>query len=149
MFCGRSPATRRLAITSWNVTSILIVDDLAQWRNEVRRHLGAQANLLVIGEAGTGLAAIEQAVQLNPDLILLDIGLPDLNGVQVAERIREVAARSKIIFLTLMDDADSANRLVDDGAHGYVLKANLRSELMSAIDQVNAGGRFISPQLRR
>ncbi|MDT8069115.1 MAG: response regulator transcription factor [Terriglobia bacterium] len=126
---------------------ILVVDDVEEWRKEIRCLLNPESSLCVVGEAGTGLVAIEETARLKPDLVLLDIGLPDLNGVQVAHRIREVAPDSKIIFVTLNDDADSANRLVQDGAHGYVLKANLQSELLIAIAQVIAGGRFISPQL--
>ncbi len=128
---------------------ILVVDDVEEWRKEIRRQLNAQADLLVVGEAGTGLAAISEAVHLKPDLVLLDIGLPDLTGVHVAERIREVAPGFKIIFVTLSDDPDTANRLVHDGAQGYLLKSNLQSELLTAIRQVNAGGRFISQDLER
>ncbi len=128
---------------------ILVVDDVEEWRKEIRRQLNAQADLLVVGEAGTGLAAISEAVHLKPDLVLLDIGLPDLTGVHVAERIRNIAPGSKIIFVTLSDDPDTANRLVHDGAQGYLLKSNLQSELLTAIRQVNAGGRFISQDLER
>ena len=131
------------------MTRILVVDDVERWRDEIRCQLSSHADLLVVGEAENGVAAIERAAQLKPDLVLLDIGLPDLNGVQVAQRIREVAPGTNIIFVTLIDDAESANKLVNDGAHGYLLKSNLQSELLFAIRQVNAGNRFLSEQLIR
>ena len=130
------------------MTRIFVVDDVEQWRDEIRYQLSSHTDLVVIGEAGTGVAAIEGAGQFKPDLVLLDIGLPDLNGVQVAQRIREVAPGTNIIFVSLIDDVESANKLVNDGADGYLLKSNLRTELLTAIRQVNAGNRFLSEQLR-
>ncbi len=126
---------------------ILIVDDVEQWRIEIREHLNGHTNSFVISEASTGFEAIEVAARVKPDIILLDIGLPDLNGVQVAKRIRDVAPSAKIIFVTLNDDANSARELVRDQAYGYVLKANLHDELPMALDRVTSGGRFISAQL--
>ncbi len=131
-----------------NMTRILVVDDVERWRNEVRCQLSSHADLLVVGEADTGASAIEAAARLKPDLVLLDIGLPDLNGVQVAHRIRELAPGTNIIFVTLIEDAESANKLVNDGANGYLLKSNLQTELLFAVRQVNAGNRFLSEQLR-
>ncbi len=126
---------------------ILIVDDLEQWRQQIREYLKGDLNLQVIGEASSGLAAVQLAAELLPHVVLLDIGLPDLNGVQVAERIGNVSPASKVIFVTQNHNFDLANALVRNRAHGYVLKAKLHSELSEAIAQVLAGGRFVSQEL--
>ena len=128
------------------MTRILVVDDVKQWRTQIRNCLEMRSDLQVVGEAASGRAALENAAELRPDLVLLDIGLPDLSGVSVAEQIREAAPGTKILFVTLMNDAESARKLVNDGAQGYLLKSNLASELLVAVDTVNAGGRFISQQ---
>ena len=130
------------------MTRILLVDDVQRWRDEIRNQLKPREDFVVVGEACTGLAAIEGASTLKPDLILLDIGLPDLSGVLVAERIRELDPGVGIIFVTSIEDPESATRLVNDGAQGYLLKSSLQNELLFAVAQVIAGGRFISQQLR-
>lgn len=129
---------------------ILLVDDFALWRQKLNSLLQGQASLQIVDEAENGREAIEKAQLLKPDLILLDIGLPDMSGLQVAERIHRVSPNSKMIFVTLHDDADIVNAVTVNGVHGYLLKQYVdTTELLSAITAVLCGKRFISKQLRR
>src|SRR4051794_4433388 len=109
--------------------TILIVDDYEPCRNAVRCLLDDQPRLHVIGEACDGLEGIQRAEDLKPDLILLDIGLPGLNGIEAARRLRRTAPTAKILFLTQENDADLAWTVLSDGARGYVLKADAGREL--------------------
>jgi len=100
--------------------------------------------LHIISEAVDGQDAVQKAKQLQPDLILLDIGLPDLNGIEVNRLIPEISPNSKIIFLTENRDVDFVIVAINDGAKGYVLKSDGVSELLRAIETVLQGGKFVS-----
>ena len=100
--------------------------------------------LQVIAEVGDGLEAVQKAGKLKPDLILLDIGLPKLNGLEAATRIREVAPDAAIIFLTENNDKDIAQAALSAGARGYVLKTDAGKELLRAVAGVLAGNVFVS-----
>lgn len=113
---------------------ILVVDDLEQWRRMVRSILGAHKQLHVVGEAVDGVEAVQKAGELKPDVIVLDIGLPKVNGIEVANRIRQLAPGTKIIFFTQNADADVRLAALSSGAQGYVLKANAGQELLSAVE---------------
>ena len=106
--------------------------------------LQTRPELRVIAEAADGLEAIQKAQKLEPDLILLDIGLPNLNGIEAAIRIRQVAAGAKIIFLTQNSDKDIVLAALGTGAHGYVLKSDAGRELLNAIAGVLDGDDFVS-----
>jgi len=105
--------------------------------------LRQHANLQIICEEKDGLQAVQQAQALQPDLILLDIGLPGLNGIQAARRIREVASSSKIIFLTQESAPEVVEEALASGAHGYVVKTQAGSELLTALETVLRGSRFV------
>jgi DNA-binding NarL/FixJ family response regulator len=94
----------------------------------------------IVGETLDGLIAVQRAVELKPDLILLDIGLPGLNGIEGARRIRRLVPESKIIFLTQEEAVQEALSL---GARGYVVKANARRELLNAVEAVLSGKTFV------
>jgi PAS domain S-box-containing protein len=128
--------------------SILLVDDFQPWREELRPILERESPLQIVGEATSGREAIEKAKELRPDIVLLDLGLPDLNGVQVARRINEDCPGSKIIVVSSHDDADLANQIADGVVQGYLLKSECRTELAFAISSVVAGERHISKRLR-
>jgi DNA-binding NarL/FixJ family response regulator len=113
--------------------SILIVDDVAEWRDRARRILEKQPQWLIVAEACDGAQAVERAEELNPDLVLLDIGMPVLNGFEAAGQIQRILPDSKIVFLTQERDADIRIAALDAGAHGYVVKADAASELIPAI----------------
>ena len=101
----------------------------------------------IIGEASDGLEAVQKAEELNPDLILLDIGLPKLNGIEAAHRIARLVPAAKILFLSQETDADVVAAVLSDGAKGYVHKQNAISELPSAVEAVLQGDRFVSEGL--
>jgi DNA-binding NarL/FixJ family response regulator len=127
---------------------VLVVDDVELWRTFVRIHLEKEPNLRVISVAADGLDAIRKAEKLRPDLILLDISLPGLNGLEVARQIRSVAARSTILFLSGESDPDVVRRAFSAGGLGYVLKSDAARDLIAGIESVLLGGRFVSNGLR-
>jgi DNA-binding NarL/FixJ family response regulator len=100
--------------------------------------------LRVIGEASDGLEALQMAVELRPDLILLDIGLPSLNGIDVARQMRSLVPESIIIFLTQESSAHVVQLAFSVGARGYVAKSNADSDLLVAVDAVLLGMTFVS-----
>jgi CheY-like chemotaxis protein len=102
----------------------------------------------VIGEVSDGLEAVQQAQQLQPDLILLDIGLPSLNGIEAARRIRQVSPASKILFASENHSQDIVEEALGTGAGGYVLKSDAASELLPAIDDVLRGRQLVSTSLK-
>jgi DNA-binding NarL/FixJ family response regulator len=123
------------------------VDDYEPWRSYFATMLRERLGLQVIGEASDGLEAVQRAQELQPDLILLDIGLPTLNGIAVARRIQAVSPASKILFVSENRSADIAQEALSTGAGGYVLKSDAAGELLPAIKAVLEGKRFISASL--
>jgi len=125
-----------------------MVDDYAPWRRFVGWTLQKQPELQVIGEVSDGLEAVRKAQELLPDLILLDIGLPTLNGIEVARRIRERVPKSKILFLSANRSPDIVREALDTMAGGYVVKSNAAGELLPALEAVLQGKQFVSASLR-
>jgi DNA-binding NarL/FixJ family response regulator len=115
---------------------ILVVDDFEPWHVSVRSILKRNPLFRVIGEARDGIEAIEKAVTLRPDVVLLDIGMPRLNGIEAAKKIRQACPESKIIFLTQEDSSDVRSVALDTGAAAYVLKSTAARELLLAIERV-------------
>jgi DNA-binding NarL/FixJ family response regulator len=103
---------------------VLVVEDCEPWRRHFSRALQKQPELQVIGEVSDGLEAVQKAQELQPDLVLLDIGLPSLNGLEVARRIRKVSAASRILFVSENRSADIAEEALSTGASGYVVKSD-------------------------
>lgn len=123
---------------------VLIVEDFERWRHFYRSALQKQSEFQVIGEVSDGMAAVQQAQDLRPDLILLDIGLPALNGIEAARRIREVSPASKILFVSENRSAAIFEEALGTGAGGYVFKSDAGRELLPAINAVLEGKRFVS-----
>ena len=123
---------------------ILVVDDFEPWRRSASSLRREKPELQVVGEASDGLQAVQKAVELKPDLILLDIGLPSLNGIEAARQIRELVPESKIIFLTQESSAEVMQEALTVGASGYVVKTMAGSQLLTAIEAVLLGKRFVS-----
>lgn len=123
---------------------ILVVEDFEQFRQFIVSALQPMAKYQVIGQASDGLKAVELAEQLQPDLILLDVYLPKVNGIEAAKRIRKVAPLAKILFLSLESSSEVARMALRVGAMGYVLKARAQSDLLPAIKAIINGGRFVS-----
>ena len=115
---------------------VLVVDDNEPWRRFFSSTLHKQPEYQVIGEVSDGLEAVQQAKQLQPDLILLDIGLPRLNGIDAAVRILESCPGVKILFVSQESSADILQRALAVGVHGYVVKAEAASDLLKAVDAV-------------
>ena len=126
---------------------VLVVEDFEPWRRVLCSTLRKQPKVQIVGEIGDGLAAIQQARQLQPDLILLDIGLPGLNGIEAARRIRDVSPTSKILFVSENRSSDIAEEALRTGASGYVLKSNSASDLLPAVKAVLQGKRFVTTSL--
>lgn len=126
---------------------VLSVDDFEPWCRFVRSLLQKQTELRVIGEESDGLKAVQQAQELQPDLILLDIGLPTFNGIEAAKRIHQLSPRSKILFVSVNCSPDIAEEALSTGAGGYIVKSDAASELLPAIKAVLEGKRFVSASL--
>lgn len=123
---------------------ILLADDFDSFRCMVAAMLGEQPGLDVIAVAADGLAAVQKAEQLQPDLIILDISLPMLNGIEAARWIRRVSPESTILFLSGITLSDVAEEALRTGAVGYVVKVDAGKELLLAINAVLGGKQFIS-----
>jgi two-component system nitrate/nitrite response regulator NarL len=123
---------------------VLVVDDYEAFRRFVFSELGKRAELQVIGEASEGLEAVQKAADLQPDLIILDVGLPTLNGIEAAKRIHEIIPDAKILFLTQNSDTDVIRAALSNGAKGYVLKLDANKQLLHAVEAVLQGDRFVS-----
>src|ERR1700751_4674891 len=129
-------------------TRILIVDDFKDWRRKLHLLLQARPEWQVIAEASEGFEAIQKAEDLKPDLILLDFGLPKLNGLEASRRIKQLSPSSKIVFLSQNNDPDLVLTALSAGAKGYVHKTDAQSELLPALDAVLRGKRFVSSSLK-
>jgi DNA-binding NarL/FixJ family response regulator len=123
---------------------ILVVEDFAGFRRFICSTLGKRTELQVICEVSDGLEAVQRAEALKPDLILMDIGLPSLNGLEAARRIRKLSPESKIIFLTHESSAEVVREALSLGASGYVLKTRAASELLTAVEAVMQEQQFVS-----
>jgi len=128
---------------------VLVVDDFEPWRRFICSTLQKQTELQVIGEISDGLEAVQKAEDLRPDLVLLDIGLPTINGIEAASRIHQSVPGAKILFLTQNNDPDVVRTALLNGARGYILKADAKRELLPAIETVIRGHKFVSRRLER
>ena len=126
---------------------LLVVDDYKPWRDWLRSKLG-DSSLFHVEEAGDGYEALAKAYTLNPDLVLLDIGMPGLSGIATASFLREAVPGAKIIFLSQNDDSDLVKAALDDGGSGYVLKTEAESDLLPSIKAVFEGESFCSNPVR-
>jgi len=129
------------------LTRILVVEDFKPYRDVIGTLLAGQKHVRVVGEIADGLKAIEEAPKLNPDVILLDIGLPSLNGIEVARQVSKLLPRSRIIFLTQESSGDVAQEALRAGGIGYVLKSRAANDLPAAIEAALRGDRFVSSGL--
>lgn len=128
---------------------ILIADDHAIVREGVRALLTLSDDITVVGEAANGHEAVELARSLSPDVILMDIAMPGLGGLEAAIEIRKDNPHAKILVLTQYEDREYIRRFLKAGVSGYVLKKAAGSELTSAIRAVNRGGLVLDPEIAR
>ena len=120
-------------MTQFPNDSVLVVDDFEPWRDEIRRILQARQEWKIVSEACDGLEAVRQATELQPDIVLIDLALPTLNGIDAANIIREKCPKSKIVFVTENTDSEIREAAIGTGASGYVVKTNIARDLLDAI----------------
>ena len=123
---------------------VLVVDDYAPWIQFVSAVLAAKPQITIVGEAQDGSTAIQKVVELKPDVVVLDIGLPDMNGIQVARRILELAPKVRILFLTEHTAPEIVRSALLTGAQGYVVKSFAARELLPALDALLLDCYFVS-----
>jgi DNA-binding NarL/FixJ family response regulator len=128
---------------------ILLVDDHRVLREGLERILGFCEDFEVVGSAADGKQALEEARRLKPDLVLLDLALPGMHGLEVIPRLLERESHPRILVLTVHDDDEMATKAVRAGAHGYILKSTSSQELTTAIRRVAAGGQYYDPVVVR
>jgi len=126
---------------------ILVADDHELVRRGIRDSLRARRGWTVVGEAINGREAVEKANRLKPDIAILDISMPDLDGLQATRRIREIVPSTKVVVLTMHDSDQMVRRVLDAGALGYVLKSDLATQLVKAVKDVSAGKQFLTPRI--
>jgi DNA-binding NarL/FixJ family response regulator len=126
---------------------VLLVDDHAVVREGLKALINNQPGIEVIGEAGDGLDAVAQTSKLDPDVVVLDVSIPGLNGAQVTAKLRQLNAERKVLALTVHEEKAYLRLLLEAGASGYVLKRAAASELVQAIRAVAAGGTYLDPAL--
>jgi DNA-binding NarL/FixJ family response regulator len=129
---------------SRTLVRILVVDDHEPFRRFLHLKLQQRPELQIVGEASDGLEGVQKAKDLQPDLILLDIGLPRLNGIEAAHRIMKFSPNANILFISQVNDAAVIAAAIGNGAKGFVRKLNVNRELLPAIEAVLRGEHITS-----
>jgi DNA-binding NarL/FixJ family response regulator len=130
--------------TFGDVQRILLADDHPEFLGVVARHL--QPHFDVVRAVGNGQAMLDEAARLDPDVVVLDISMPVLNGIEAARKLRATGSRAKIVFLTVHADQDYVRAAIGAGAVGYVLKSELASDLLTCLRHAEAAP-FVSPAI--
>ena len=124
--------------------SVFVVDDHKELREEIKKILSRQRDVTILGEASNGLDAVTSISQLNPDVVFLDIKMPDINGIEVTKRLKKNGFGGKVIILTQYEKDEYVRRSVRAGAMGYLLKEKVASDLVKALETVRTGSPFFS-----
>lgn len=127
---------------------VLIADDHALMRDGLKAFLAMASDIEVVAEASDGRAALRLIVEAGPDLVLMDVGMPGLNGIEAVRILRRRGIDTRVIVLSMHSGAEYVSRAFGAGANGYVLKESAGTELLKAIRSVQAGDRYLSPALR-
>lgn len=128
---------------------VLVVDDHAILRDGIRSLLERQEGITVVGEAGNGREALEQVSEHMPDLVLMDVAMPEMNGLEATRLIKELYPQIKVLILTQHDNREYIGPLLQAGASGYVLKRSGGREVVTAIREVSEQGAFLEPSVAR
>ena len=126
---------------------VLLVDDHAILREGVHALLAREPDILVVGEAADGQEALEQVPKLKPDVVIMDIVMPNMNGLEATRHITKRHPESKVLILSMYDDHEYVVQIIQAGASGYVLKRVVTEDLVRAIREVNAGESFLYPPI--
>jgi len=132
-----------------STTRILIADDHGVVREGLRAVLGSEPDMEVVGEAANGKEVVERAAELRPDVILMDIQMPELNGIEATRRILSVNPDVGVVVLTMFEDDDSVFTAMRAGARGYVLKGAPPSEILKVVRAVAVGEAYFGPEIAR
>lgn len=127
--------------------TVLIADDHAVVREGLENLLAAQPDISVVGTAGEGREAVRQAVKLQPAVVIMDIAMPQMNGIEAAREIRERAPQSKVVILSMHSSAEHVFHALEAGVRAYLLKDSAAKEIVAAVHAVHAGRRYLSPQI--
>ena len=130
-------------------TRILIADDHDSFRSGLRAVLGTADDLVVVGEAASGSEAVSQVAALHPDVVLMDLTMPGMDGIEATRRIVDAAPHVAVLVLTMSDDDDSVFAAIQAGARGYLLKGAQRAELIRSVRAVAAGDAIFGPAVAR
>ncbi len=128
---------------------VLVADDHAVVREGLRAVLGSEADMEVVGEVSTGKEVIERAAELRPDVILMDIQMPQINGIEATRRILDANPKIGVVVLTMFEDDDSVFSAMRAGARGYVLKGAHPSEILKVLRAVAGGEAYFGPEIAR
>ena len=126
---------------------ILVADDHELVRRGALGVLHSRRGWRVVGEAASGREAVEKTIKLKPDVAIMDISMPELDGVEVVRQIREAVPSTKVLVLTMHESDQMVQRALDAGAHGYMLKSDLTDCLPKAVKTVSEGKRFLTPKV--
>lgn len=126
---------------------VLIAEDHEQMRARIERMVNAMPGLVVVGAAANGLAAVSAAKRLDPDIVLMDLNMPVLDGIRATRQIVDLGLRSRVIALTSLEDESTFHEALRAGVAGFLLKTSSRGEVMHAIQQVHLGESMLSPKL--
>jgi len=126
---------------------VLIVDDHPLFRQGLRQAIGGDSRFEVVGEADNGQTALDRIIELHPDVVVLDVNLPKLTGLEVAAMLRSKKMRVSIVILTMLKDEQAFNKALNLGIHGYVLKENAAEEILNCIAAVSRNEAYVSPSL--
>ena len=129
------------------VITVFLADDHAVVRDGLRVLLEAQPDISVIGDAANGRAAVHLVAQLCPDVVIMDIAMPDLNGIEATQQIREVCPSAQVIILSMHSTTEHIFRALQAGARGYLLKESAGIEVVNAVRAVHAGHRYLSQKI--
>lgn len=127
---------------------VLVADENKEWRNQIRLLLRARPEWQAVCEVSDGAEAVQKTEELKPDVILLEVGLPRLNGIEAARQMRQLSPRSKIVFLSMDNSLDVVQVALSTGAQGYVYKARAQRDLLPAIDAVLRDEQFVTSVLK-
>lgn len=124
---------------------VLLADDHAIVRQGFRLILAAQADMEIVGEAGNGREAVELAEHLHPDIVVMDVAMPELNGIEATRRLARAAPHSRVLALSMHKDSVYVREILRAGAKGYLLKDSIDRDLLAAVRAVAAGEGYLSP----